>query len=188
MFLLIGLGNPGPKYVRNRHNIGFMTVEQILLRYRFSPLRKKFHALFSSGTIQEHSVHALLPQTYMNLSGLAVQAAQSFFKVRCDRIIVFHDDIDLKMGRVKVKKGGSNAGHNGLRSLDAKIGPDYWRVRIGIGRPETPDFSIERYVLNDFSSLEVESLSSLLDSCAIAIPFLLNQQPHVFLAHLHKAT
>lgn len=171
MLLLVGLGNPGAKYERNRHNIGFMAVDAIIRRHSFGPEREKFSALLSDGRFGAAKVIALKPQAFMNLSGQAVGEAMRFFKLAPEDVVVFHDDLDLAPGKVKVKQGGGHGGHNGLRSLDAHIGKDYWRIRLGIGHPGHKD-RVTPYVLGDFSSADRDWLEPLLDGLADAAPAL----------------
>ena len=135
MRLIVGLGNPGARYARNRHNVGFMAVEAIARRYGFPAFRSRFKGELAEGTIAGERRLLLRPQTFMNASGESVLAAMSFYKIAPGDIAVIHDELDLRPGKVRVKRGGGSAGHNGLRSIDAMIGADYWRVRIGIGHP-----------------------------------------------------
>ena len=168
MLLLVGLGNPGTRYVNNRHNVGFMAVQAIARRHNISPWRRKFQGVAVEGTIAGERVLLLLPGTYMNELGRAVQEAARFYKVEPGQILVFHDELELKPGKVRVKTGGGNAGHNGLRSLSAHIGNDYKRVRIGIGHPGDKNL-VERYVLQDFAKDEwpwVEALCDVIADCA----------------------
>jgi len=180
MLLLVGLGNPGPEYAGNRHNIGFMALEQLARRHSFGPWRKRFQGLTAEGTVAGDKVLALLPQTYMNLSGQAVAAALAFYKLAPEQLVVFHDDIDLAPGKLKVKRGGGAGGHNGLRSIDQHLGPDYWRVRLGVGHPGHRDL-VHGYVLHDFAKDERSSwLEPLLEATAEAVPLLAQGQPEKF--------
>lgn len=160
MKLFVGLGNPGAKYSQNRHNIGFMAVERIA-ETGFSPWKSKFQGLLAEGRIGTEKVILLKPATFMNLSGQSVGEAMRFYKLTSDDIIVFHDELDLAPGKVRLKTGGGHAGHNGLRSLHQHIGPDYHRVRLGIGHPGHKD-KVARYVLHDFAKAEASWLSDLL--------------------------
>ena len=135
MRLVVGLGNPGARYARNRHNIGFMAVDAIARRHGSAGFRSRFKGEFAEASIGGERVLLLKPQTFMNASGELVGEAARFFKLLLSDIIVIHDEIDLRPGKVRVKRGGGSAGHNGLRSIDALLGPDYWRVRIGVGHP-----------------------------------------------------
>jgi PTH1 family peptidyl-tRNA hydrolase len=170
-WLVVGLGNPGDGYARNRHNIGFMAVDAIHRRHRFGPWRAKFQGEIAEGTIDGERVYALKPQTYMNLSGDAVGAAARFYKIDPGEIAAIHDEIDLAPGKLKVKRGGGAAGHNGLRSIDAAIGQDYWRVRLGVGHPGMKEL-VQPYVLQNFAAEEQAWLVPLLDAVAEAAPLL----------------
>lgn len=174
MIIIAGLGNPGPKYQNNRHNIGFMAADEIARRWRFGAERAKFQSIVSEGEIDTASgpVKALLmkPQTYMNESGRAVGEAARFYKVTPDRVIIFHDEIDLAPGRFRMKKGGGAAGQNGVRSLISQLGPDFRRARMGIGHPGEPQL-VHGYVLADFHKAEQPWLNAMLQACADALPF-----------------
>ena len=171
MKLLAGLGNPGAKYARNRHNIGFMAVEEIAASHGFGPWRSKFSGQVSDGRLGVEKVMLLKPETYMNLSGDSVQAAMAFFKLSPDDLIVLHDELDLAPGKVRVKTGGGHAGHNGLRSIDAHVGPDFTRVRLGIGHPGDKRL-VSNYVLGDFAKADDEWLEPLLRGIADGAPAL----------------
>ena len=165
MLLLVGLGNPGTRYTGNRHNIGFMAVQAIARHHNISPWRRKFQGVAVEGVIAEKRVLLLLPGTFMNESGRAVQEAARFHKVEPGSILVFHDELELQPGKVRVKTGGGNAGHNGLRSITAHVGNDYKRVRIGIGHPGDKNL-VERYVLQDFAKDEWPWVEVLCDVIA----------------------
>ncbi len=169
MKLLVGLGNPGDKYARNRHNVGFMAVERIAERNKFGPWKRKFQGFGADGEIAGEKVLLLKPETYMNESGRSVGEAARFLKVAPADIIVFHDELDLLPGKIKIKTGGGNAGHNGLRSLSAHIGNEYVRVRIGIGHPGSKD-AVVHFVLHDFAKADAEWLDEMLDAIADAAP------------------
>ena len=172
MRLLVGLGNPGPRYAGNRHNIGFMAVDAIVRRHSFSAIRERFHGLTAEGTIDGEKVIALAPQTFMNDSGRAVQAAVQFFKLQPADVIVLYDEIDLPLAKVKVKRGGGAGGHNGIRSIDAHIGPDYWRVRLGVDHPGQKEL-VKSYVLMDFFKEEQPQVQAMLDAVTDAIPLMI---------------
>ena len=164
MKLLAGLGNPGARYAANRHNIGFMVVDAIAKRHGLPPWRRRFQGAAADGTIGTSRVLLLLPGTYMNESGRALAEAAHFYKIGLDDTIVFHDELDLRPGKVRVKMGGGVAGHNGLRSISEHIGNDYWRVRIGIGHPGNKEL-VHPYVLSDFQKSDrewVEALSAVI--------------------------
>ncbi len=165
MHMLVGLGNPGTEYARNRHNIGFMAADEIVRRHSFAPWRSKFHGEISEGRLAGEKVLVLKPTTYMNESGRAIQAAMTFYKILPSDIVVLHDELDLAGGKLRVKRGGGHAGHNGLRSVHAHIGADYGRVRIGIGHPGDKSRVIS-HVLKDFSKEEDIWVTKLLDSIA----------------------
>jgi PTH1 family peptidyl-tRNA hydrolase len=165
--LLVGLGNPGAKYSGHRHNIGFMTVDAIADHDpAFGPFKSKFQGEISEGRLGSQKIFLLKPQTYMNESGRCVGAAAKFYKIPPERIIVFHDELDLDLGQIRVKKGGGNAGHNGLKSIQAHLGtPDFWRVRLGIGHPGHRD-KVTPHVLGDFSKADQDWLMPLLAALA----------------------
>lgn len=186
MKLFVGLGNPGSKYARNRHNIGFMAVERIAERHRFGPWKSKFQSLASDGEIAGERVLLLKPETYMNESGRAVGEASRFLKIGLDEIYVFHDELDLAPAKVKLKTGGGNAGHNGLRSITAHLGNEYKRVRLGIGHPGSKDVVIH-HVLGDFAKADQEWLSELLDAVAGASGRIANADDARFLTDVAKS-
>lgn len=161
MKLFVGLGNPGPKYAGNRHNIGFMALDRIAEDHGFSPWRKKFQGLVSEGKFGSTKVVLLKPETFMNLSGQAVGEAMRFHKLDSTDVVVFHDELDLVPGKCRVKAGGGHAGHNGLRSIHQHISPAYDRVRLGIGHPGHKD-AVSGYVLRDFSKADQDWLDDLL--------------------------
>ena len=165
MQIWAGLGNPGTQYVLHRHNVGFMAVDIIAEVHGFGPWTKKFRSLVSEGRVGRHRILLLKPQTYMNDSGDAVQQALKFYKLELDALTVFHDELDLAPMKVKVRKGGGLAGHNGLRAINAIFGPDFRRVRIGIGHPGHKD-KVTGYVLGNYAKSEMEPLSDLLGAIA----------------------
>ena len=171
MRLLVGLGNPGPGYAGHRHNIGAMAADAIHRRHGFGPWKIRFHGYAAEGTVDGVRLLLLKPTTYMNRSGEAVQAALQFYKLVPEDVIVVYDEIDLKPGQIRVKKGGGSAGHNGIRSVDAHIGPEFWRIRLGIGHPGAPEL-VHRYVLHDFAKEERAWLEKLLDAVAEAFPLM----------------
>ncbi|MCB1337349.1 MAG: aminoacyl-tRNA hydrolase [Maritimibacter sp.] len=171
MKLFVGLGNPGAKYARNRHNIGYMAVERIAEDHGFAPWRAKFQGLVSEGRLGDEKLVLLKPETFMNLSGQSVGEAMRFFKLVPGDITVFHDELDLAPGKVKLKTGGGHAGHNGLRSLHAHIGDSYHRVRLGIGHPGHKD-RVAPYVLSDFAKADEGWLDDLLRGISDGAPHL----------------
>ncbi|MFT4704018.1 MAG: PTH1 family peptidyl-tRNA hydrolase [Bradymonadia bacterium] len=168
--LVVGLGNPGQKYDRTRHNIGFDVVRELARRYGVGLSDKKFKGVFGHGDVAGRTLCALLPQTFMNLSGEAVQPCLGFYKLTTASLIVAHDDIDLVTGKVRLKVGGGHGGHNGLRSLDKLLpNKDYLRVRLGVGRPPEPNANVANWVLGHFGSDEARLVEHLVDTGADAI-------------------
>jgi PTH1 family peptidyl-tRNA hydrolase len=167
MQLWVGLGNPGAKYALQRHNVGFMAADIVAEVHEFGPWQKKFRGLIAEGRLGRHRILLLKPQTFMNDSGDAVQQALRFYKLDMDALTVFHDELDLAPFKVKVKLGGGTAGHNGLRSIDASLGPEFRRVRIGIGHPG-PGMKelVTPYVLGNYAKSEMEPLSDVLAAIA----------------------
>ncbi len=165
MWLFVGLGNPGSKYERNRHNIGFMAMDAIARENpAFSSFKNKFQSEISEGRLGSAKVLLLKPQTYMNNSGQAVVKAAQFYKIDADKVIVFHDELDIPASDIRIKQGGGNAGHNGLKSIQAHLGTaDFWRVRMGIGRPPHKEASVSKFVLDDFSAEERKWLEPILE-------------------------
>ena len=186
MKLIVGLGNPGDKYARNRHNVGFMALERIAEHHNLGSWRKRFHALASDGQINGEKVLLLRPQTYYNEAGQAVGEAIRFHKIDPADVIVFHDEIDLVPGKLRVKTGGGNAGNNGLRSITAHIGADFVRVRIGVGHPGNKD-AVAHYVLHDFPKADQEGLDVMLDAMARATPHLLSGDGNRFQTSVSQA-
>jgi peptidyl-tRNA hydrolase, PTH1 family len=181
MLLWVGLGNPEPGMARNRHNIGFMAVDTIAIKYAFSPWRQRFKGLVCEGSVAGEKILALKPQTYMNESGVSVQQASAFYKLPPEVITAFHDELDLAPGKVRVKRGGGAAGHNGLRSMDRILGTqDYWRVRLGIGHPGQKE-RVLGHVLSDFMKEDREWLLPVLDAVADAAPLLVQGKPEDFM-------
>ena len=181
MWLLVGLGNPGPAYAYHRHNIGFMALDDIVERHGLGAYRKRFQGLYAEARLGGERLGALKPQTFMNESGRSVGEAMRFFKVPSERVIVFYDELDLAPGRCRVKKGGGAGGHNGIRSLDRHIGPDYWRVRLGIGHPGDKA-RVHGYVLHDFAKSDEAWLDPLLEAVAKNVPSLLEDKPEAFMS------
>ncbi|TCL08760.1 peptidyl-tRNA hydrolase [Shimia isoporae] len=161
MKLFVGLGNPGNKYAGNRHNIGFMAVDRIAKDHGFAPWKGKFQGALTEGRLGTEKVLLLKPETFMNLSGQSVGEAMRFYKLEAEDVVVFHDELDLAPGKLKYKKGGGHAGHNGLRSMHQHIGETYGRVRMGIGHPGRKDL-VSHYVLHDFHKMDQEWLEDML--------------------------
>ena len=187
MKLFVGLGNPGGEYARNRHNVGFMAIDAIADTHRFGPWKRKFQGLAADGEIGGEKVLLLKPQTYMNESGRAVGEAARFLKIAEEDIVVFYDEIDLAPGKLKIKTGGGNAGHNGLRSMSAHIGNDYVRVRIGVGHPGVREL-VARWVLSDFAKADHDWLEPLLGAIAKAAPRLVRGDQSRFLTDVARET
>ncbi|QKS01771.1 aminoacyl-tRNA hydrolase [Sphingomonas sp. CL5.1] len=171
MQLWVGLGNPGPQYAMQRHNVGFMALDAIAEVHGFGPVAKKFHGWVQEGRLGSEKILLLKPATFMNESGRSVGEALRFYKLGPEALTVFHDELDLAPFRVKVKIGGGTAGHNGLRSIDQHLGPDFRRVRIGIGHPGHKD-RVTGYVLGNYAKAEIDPLSDLLGAIAAEAPWL----------------
>lgn len=170
MWILVGLGNPGKEYENNRHNIGFMVIDEIAREFGLSPFKSKFEGEIVEGRIGEEKVVLVKPMTFMNVSGQCVQKVARFYKVTPNRIVAFHDELDLAAGKMRTKKGGGAAGHNGLKSMDACLNSqDYWRVRLGIGHPGDKD-RVTGHVLGDFSKAEKQWLPDWIGALAKNVP------------------
>ena len=180
MHIFVGLGNPGPKYAGNRHNIGFMALDRIAEDHGFGPWRSKFQGQISEGRLGRAKVLLLKPETFMNLSGQSVGEAMRFYKLEPSDITVFHDELDLAPGKVRVKMGGGHAGHNGLRSIHGHIGEAYQRVRLGIGHPGRKDL-VSHYVLHDFGKADQEWLDDVLRGASDGAPHLADRDSGKFL-------
>lgn len=165
MILLVGLGNPGKGYAGNRHNFGYMAVDEVIRRHSFMPERVRFQGLVAEGNIGGTKVLALKPTTYMNLSGQSVGEAARFYKIPNDNIIVLHDELDLPLGKVRVKTGGGHGGNNGVRSIIDHIGADFCRVRLGVGHPGEKHL-VSGHVLKDFAKAEMPIVENIVDSIA----------------------
>ncbi len=187
MLLLVGLGNPGPKHAQNRHNIGFLAVDEIVRRHGFGPWRARFQGQVSEGRMGSEKILVLKPETYMNESGRAVGEALRFFKLEPDEVFVFYDEIDLAPAKLRVKLGGGTAGHNGLRSLNAHIGPNFWRIRMGVGHPGRKEL-VHRHVLSDFSKAEWPDMEKLIDAVAAELPRLLEGDDGGFMSRVAHLT
>jgi PTH1 family peptidyl-tRNA hydrolase len=187
MLLLVGLGNPGDQYFDNRHNVGFMAVDEIVRRHRFPPWRAKFQSQVSEGLLGIGKVMVMKPQTFMNRSGQAVSQAAHFYKLSAEDIVVFHDELDLPPGKLRMKQGGGHAGHNGLRDIERHMGPNFKRVRIGIGHPGDKS-RVTNYVLSDFANSEDSWLDPLLDAIADAAPHLATGQDEKFMTRVALLT
>lgn len=185
LFLIVGLGNPGSQYDLNRHNIGFLAIDTIANVHSFPTFKSKFSAKISEGKIGLHRVILCKPQTYMNLSGRSVAEVCQFYKIPLNHVYVIHDDLDILPGRLKIKLGGGSGGHNGLKSLDQHLSPNYWRIRLGIGHPGYKD-AVSGYVLSNFHKNDEEWLSDLLGLISKNIPYIFSDEPGVWLNRFSK--
>ena len=179
MLLLVGLGNPNPNSHNDRHNIGFKVVDAINQKFSLSKQKPKFKGLLTTGNIGEKKIYAIKPLTFMNNSGICIRELLEYFKIDAEDVIVFHDDLDVELGKIKAKFGGSSAGHNGVASIDKFIGKDYSRVRIGIGKPENK-MSVSDFVLNDFSDDEQEHLEKITHNIIESIAILIDKKLDLF--------
>ena len=187
MLLVVGLGNPGPKHAYHRHNIGFMAADDIVHRHGFSPFRARFQGRLSEGRLAGDKAMVLKPMTYMNRSGQAVGEAMRYFKLSPEQVVVIYDELDLAPGKCRVKRGGGSGGHNGIRSIDRHIGPEYWRVRLGIGHPGHKD-RVHGYVLHDFGKADEDWLDPLLEAVADAFPLIADGEPEKFMTRVAMLT
>ncbi|MCY4305073.1 MAG: aminoacyl-tRNA hydrolase [Aestuariivita sp.] len=185
MQIFVGLGNPGPNYANHRHNIGFSILNQIANDYNFIPWRSKFHGQISEGKLDSIKILLLKPQTFMNNSGQSVNEVMRFFKLTPDHVTVFHDELDLPLGKLRYKTGGGHAGHNGLKSIHSHIGNTYHRIRIGIGHPGHKDL-VSRYVLSEFKKTDQEFLGELINAISKAVPKLAEGNSSNFLNFLSQ--
>jgi PTH1 family peptidyl-tRNA hydrolase len=185
MYLFVGLGNIGKEYENTRHNVGFLCVDEIIKKYNFSSLGRKFNANLYEGSLRGKRVIIIKPRTYMNRSGIAVSSAKNFYKISAENIFVFHDDLDLKFCRVKCKIGGSDAGHNGVKNIQEAIGKNFFRIRIGIGRPELKDKVVD-FVLEKFNEEDGASINNL--NCKITdnLELLLEDATDEFLKRVNQ--
>ena len=187
MQLLVGLGNPGPSHAGHRHNVGFMAVDRIARMHGFEPWRARFAGLAADGRVGDVRVLALKPQTFMNLSGQSVRRALDFFKLAPGDVTVFYDELDLAPGKVRARMGGGAAGHNGVRSLIAHIGPNFGRVRLGIGHPGHKD-RVTGHVLSDFAKTEHGWVEAMLEAVAAELPWLLAGDAARFMNEVARRT
>ena len=179
MLLFVGLGKPTPESQNNSHNIGFKVIDAINQKFGLSKQKPNFKGLLTTGNIGDKKVYAIKPLTFMNNSGICIRELIEYFKMDAADVIVFHDDLDIDIGKIKAKFGGSSAGHNGIESIDKFIGKDYSRVRIGIGKPESK-ISISDYVLNDFNDEEKEKLENITENIITSLNILLDKKLELF--------
>tara|TARA_B100002051_G_C16699075_1_gene619907 strand:- start:868 stop:1440 length:573 start_codon:yes stop_codon:yes gene_type:complete len=185
MLLLVGLGNPGPNNNNNRHNIGFKIIDAINKQFNLSKQKPKFKGLLTTGNIEDKKVYAIKPLTFMNNSGTCIKELIEYFKIDSKNVIVFHDDMDIDLGKVKAKFGGSSAGHNGIESIDKSIGKDYSRVRVGIGHPKE-DKKVNSHVLEDFSDNEDEKIQDVTKNIVDLVPMLIKDKIDVFSSKVNQ--
>jgi PTH1 family peptidyl-tRNA hydrolase len=185
MLLLVGLGNPGPKDVNNRHNIGFKIIDAVNSYFKLSKQKPKFKGLLTTGIISENKVYAIKPLTFMNNSGTAIKELIDYFKIDAKDVFVFHDDMDIDFGKIKVKFGGSSAGHNGIESIDKNIGKNYSRIRIGIGRP-TKNADSSDHVLDNFSIDEKENVKEVAQNIIGSLSVLINKDLDLFSSKINQ--
>ena len=185
MLLLVGLGNPSPNNTNNRHNVGFLIIDAINAKFKLSKQKPKFKGLLTTGKIDEHKVFAIKPLTFMNSSGVAIKELIEYFKIDPKNVFVFHDDMDIDIGKIKVKFGGSSAGHNGIESIDKNIGKHYSRIRIGIGRPKKNSTGAD-HVLDNFSSEEKESLDNITKNISESLSTLIKKDLDLFSSKINQ--
>ena len=185
MLLLVGLGNPGPNNNNNRHNIGFKIIDAINQQFSLSKQKPKFKGLLTTGNIDNKKVYAIKPLTFMNNSGVCIKELIDYFKIDAKNVFVFHDDMDIDLGKVKAKFGGSSAGHNGIESIDKNIGKNYSRIRIGIGRPKNNSTGAE-HVLDNFSSEEKQSIETLTNNITSSISTLIKKDLDLFSSQVNQ--
>jgi len=185
MLLLIGLGNPNPNNSNNRHNVGFLIIDAINQKFKLSKQKPKFKGLLTTGKIDEQKVFAIKPLTFMNSSGICIKELIDYFKIDVKNIFVFHDDMDIDLGKIKVKFGGSSAGHNGIESIDKNIGKNYSRIRVGIGRPKK-DSSGADHVLDNFSSDEKVSVEEMTKNITESLSILIRKDLDLFSSKINQ--
>tara|TARA_Y100000590_G_scaffold340416_1_gene388235 strand:+ start:90 stop:653 length:564 start_codon:yes stop_codon:yes gene_type:complete len=185
MMLLVGLGNPNPNNNNNRHNVGFSVIDAINQKFKLSKQKPKFKGLLTTGNIDEQKVFAIKPLTFMNRSGVCIKELIEYYKIDVKDIFVFHDDMDIDIGKVKAKLGGSSAGHNGIESIDKNIGKNYSRVRIGIGRPKNKTTGAE-HVLDNFSSEEVQSVEEVTNCIVKSLSILIKKDLDLFSSKVNQ--
>ena len=186
MLLLVGLGNPNPNNSNNRHNVGFLVIDEINKKFKLSKQKPKFKGLLTTGNINEQKVYAIKPLTFMNSSGVCIKELIEYFKIDVKNVFVFHDDMDIDLGKIKVKFGGSNAGHNGIESIDKNIGKNYSRVRIGIGRPKKNSTGAD-HVLDNFSNEEMDNVQSVTKNIIESLSILISRDLDLFSSKINQS-
>ena len=185
MLLLVGLGNPNPNNSNNRHNVGFLVIDKINAKFNLSKQKPKFKGLLTTGNISEQKVFAIKPLTFMNNSGICIKELIEYFKIDVKDVFVFHDDMDIDIGKVKAKIGGSSAGHNGIDSIDKNIGKNYPRIRIGIGRPKKDSTGTD-HVLDNFSDDEKQNVEKVTDNIIKSLSILINKDLDLFSSKINQ--
>ncbi len=185
MLLFVGLGNPSPNNTNNRHNVGFLAIDAINTKFKLSKQKPKFKGLVTTGMINHQKVYAIKPLTFMNSSGICIKELLEYFKIESKDVFVFHDDMDIDIGKVKVKFGGGNAGHNGIESIDKNIGKQYSRIRIGIGRPKNNSTGVE-HVLDNFSSDEKQYIEEVTTNITESLPILIKKDLDLFSSKVNQ--
>jgi len=185
MLLLVGLGNPNPNNKNNRHNVGFSVIDAINQKFKLSKQKPKFKGLLTTGNIGEQKVYAIKPLTFMNSSGICIKELIEYFKINVKDVFVFHDDMDIDIGKVKVKFGGSSAGHNGIESIDKNIGKSYSRIRIGIGKPTNSSTGAD-HVLDNFSSEEIENVEEVTNNITESLLILIKKDLDLFSSKINQ--
>ena len=185
MLLFVGLGNPTPDSENNRHNVGFKIIDSINKKFGLTKQKPKFKGLLTTGNIDSKKVYAIKPLTFMNNSGICIKELIEYFKIDAKNVFVFHDDLDIDLGKVKAKFGGSSAGHNGIESIDKSIGKDYSRVRVGIGHPKDKK-KVNNHVLEDFNENEEEKIKDITDNIVKLVPTLINKQMDTFSSKVNQ--
>jgi PTH1 family peptidyl-tRNA hydrolase len=184
VLLLVGLGNPTKEYMQNRHNVGYMVLDQLAAAYALAPYKNKFSGKFTSGFIATQKIILFKPATYMNNSGICLRDLVNFYQIKLDNIIVFHDDLDLPVAKMKLKKAGGSAGHNGIKSIDQHVGGDYWRLRIGIGHPIYKE-QVASYVLSDFNAPEKEMINQSINLISNHVTELFGANRNLFMDKIY---
>jgi len=185
MLLFVGLGNPNPNSSNNRHNVGFFVIDAINQKFKLSKQKPKFKGLLTTGNIENQKVYAIKPLTFMNSSGICIKELIEYFKIDVKNVFVFHDDMDIDLGKAKVKFGGSSAGHNGIESIDKNIGKNYSRIRIGIGRPKNNSTGAD-HVLDNFSNDEKDNVLNVTNNIIESLSILINKDLDLFSSKINQ--